>query len=83
MGTTWSAQPIARRSAGDFSFIQRAISPMVRPWRVGIGYRPTNERYAGSSVVPWTVAPSMGLGRSRTTTSLPSSAAASITWLMV
>ena len=36
------------------SLNSRAISPIVIPWRIGIGYRPTNDSKPGTSIGPST-----------------------------
>ena len=43
-----------------------ASSPMVIPWRMGMGKSPTNDSNPGSSIGPSTAAPPIGLGRSHT-----------------
>ena len=58
------------------SLNRRAISPIVMPWRIGIGYIPTNDSKPGTSTMPSTCAPPIGLGRSQTTTGSPCARAA-------
>ena len=53
------------------SLKSRASSPMVMPWRIGIGNWPTNDSKPGTSVSPSTATPPIGLGRSQTMTGTP------------
>src|ERR1700680_2217554 len=78
IGTTRSLHPIAKRS-----LYMRASSPTVIACRSGIGYRPMNDLNFGSRTGPSSSTPPIGLGRSRTHTSLPYCAADSITYAIV
>ena len=63
ISTTWRSAPMPKcvlKSA--------ASSPIVIPWRMGMGKSPTNDSYPGSSIGPSTAAPPIGLGRSHTMT---------------
>ena len=53
------------------SLKSRASSPIVMPWRIGIGNWPTNDSNPGTSASPSTSTPPIGLGRSQTTTGTP------------
>ena len=43
-----------------------ASSPIVMPWRIGIGYWPTKLSKPWTSIGPSTPAPPIGFGRSQT-----------------
>ena len=62
-----------RRSAPmpNRSLNSLASSPIVMPWRRGIGNCPTKEVKSGSRTGPSTASPPIGLGRSHTTTGNP------------
>ena len=64
--TTSSDAPIAKCSLNS-----RASSPMVIPWRIGIGNCPTNDSKPSTSNAPSTSVPPIGLGRSHTMTGTP------------
>jgi hypothetical protein len=61
--TTSSAAPIAKCSLNS-----RASSPIVMPWRIGIGNWPTNDSNPGTSAAPSTSTPLIGFGLSHTMT---------------
>ena len=66
IGTTSSRAPMAK-----WSLNRRASSPMVMPWRIGMGNCPTNDSKPASSIGPSTSTPPIGFGRSQTMTSTP------------
>ena len=61
-----SARPRARAPMPKCSLNSRASSPIVMPWRIGIGNCPTNDSKPGSSIGPSTATPPIGFGRSQT-----------------
>ena len=44
------------------SLKSRASSPIVMPWRIGIGYSPTNDSKPCTSIGPSTASPPIGFG---------------------
>ena len=66
IATTSSLAPMPKSSLNS-----RASSPIVMPWRIGIGYWPTNDSNPRSSIGPSTSTPPIGFGRSQTTTGRP------------
>ena len=69
--TTSSDAPMPNASLNNL-----ASSPVVMPWRIGIGNRPTNDSHPCCSVAPSTPMPPIGFGRSQTMTVTPCFAAA-------
>ena len=50
------------------SLKNRAASPIVSPWRIGMGKSPTNDSNPGRSRAPSMSTPPIGFGRSHTIT---------------
>ena len=69
IATTSRSAPMPKCSLNS-----RASSPIVMPWRIGIGYSPTNDSNPCTSIGPSTASPPIGLGRSQTMTLTPCSA---------
>ena len=66
-GMTCSSHFSCPASGMKCPFTSCASSPMVRPWRSGMGYKPMNVANSGFSTGPCALPPS-GFGRSMTTT---------------
>ncbi len=49
----------------------RASSPIVMPWRIGIGHMPTKDSKPFTSIGPSTAVPPIGFGRSQTMAGTP------------
>ena len=74
-GVTVKATGLARKRA----LKRRASSPTVIPWRMGIGWIPTNDTHSGASNTgPSSTTPPSGLGLSSTSSGMPCSAQASM-----
>jgi hypothetical protein len=80
IGTTVNSQSRGRANRspphGIPSTTNRAISPIVSPWRTGTAPSPTNDSYPDWTVPPSIWTPPSGFGRSRTITDRPAFAAA-------
>src|SRR5699024_312855 len=73
IGTTVKSQSILNTYLNN-----KAISPIVKPCRFGIGKRPMKDVKPGSIRLPSTSLPPIGFGRSKTTSDFPCSRQASM-----